>query len=240
MSTTAGCSVSCIIPAYNEEQRIAATLQAAIAYFAAQHFSAEILVVDDGSTDATAAICLHRAAAHSAIRVLRLPANRGKGRAVQQGILAAHGEYILYADADGATPIDEFDKFLPLLAPNRLLAGSRLIDPALIERRQSRYRVWLSRLANWLIRLWLVENVRDTQCGFKVLHRSLARRLAHRQRIFRFGFDVEYLALAQRWGYEIVEVPVRWRHSPQSRLRPIRDGLHTFFDLLRLVLRLRH
>lgn len=231
--------ISLIIPAYNEEKRIPPTLESAFRYFDSKNFSYEIIVVDDGSTDMTAIICRKAFGKYENFCVIELAKNHGKGFAIKTGIEQAQGEYILFTDADHSTPIEEFDKFLPLLSPEKILIGSRFLRPELTERRQPWYRIAISRLANSFIRWLVVKKIRDTQCGFKVFHRSVAKRLTKLQHIYRFGFDIEYLALGQHFGIEIVEIPVRWVNSPDSRIRPILDSLQTFFDLLRVKIYMR-
>lgn len=234
MSDPCSTFISLIVPAFNEEKRILPTLEKAYCYFNAKKFKFEIIVVDDGSTDATAAICQKAKEGQENLHLIRLPLNRGKGFAVKTGIEHAQGEYILFADADNSTPIEELEKFLPHFSPQNLLVGSRFWKPELIERRQPWYRLAISRLANYLIRLLVVKKVRDTQCGFKVIYCSVASRLARIQKIERFGFDIEYLALAQRMGIAVREIPVRWINSPASRIRPFRDAAQTFIDLLKI------
>lgn len=226
--------ISLIVPAYNEEKRILPTLEKAFHYFNTKKFNYEIIVVDDGSVDTTAKICQNIDAENENFHLIRLPRNRGKGFAVKTGIEYAQGEYILFADADNSTPIEELEKFLPHFSPQNLLIGSRFLHPELIERRQPWYRIAISRLANYLIRLLVVKKVRDTQCGFKVIYYRVAKKLAKIQQIERFGFDIEYLTLAQRMGIIVKEIPVRWINSPASRIRPIHDTARTFFDLLKI------
>lgn len=226
--------LSLIIPAFNEENRLPPTLRKANRYFDSKNFSLEIIIVDDGSSDRTAEVCRKIFGKNENFRVIELPMNQGKGFAIKTGIEQAQGNYILFADADNSTPIEEFDKFLPFLSPGKIVIGSRFLQAEMVERKQPWYRIAISRIANLFIRWLVVKKIRDTQCGFKVFHRSAAKRLARLQRIHRFGFDIEYLALAQQLGVEIVEIPVRWINSSDSRIRPIRDTLRTFVDLIRI------
>ncbi len=227
-------SLSVIIPAYNEQARIVSTLNDIISYLDDRKISSEILVVDDGSSDNTSARCRELFGRRENFRILRNSTNHGKGFAVKFGIQNAVGEYILFADADNSTPIAEFDKFLPRLSENRILIGSRYAHPDLVERRQPWYRIFISRAANLLIRLFVVDGVKDTQCGFKAFHHEVGDFLLRLQSINRFAFDIEFLSLAQMCGIEINEIPVRWLHSPDSRIRPIRDTMRTFADLVRI------
>jgi dolichyl-phosphate beta-glucosyltransferase len=228
------CFLSVIIPAYNEQARILPTLKAVIDYLADRQISHEILVIDDGSSDCTSQVCRNLSHAHENVRVVRNPMNQGKGFAVKTGIQNAAGEYILFADADNSTPIEEFDNFLPHLAARRILIGSRYVQPDLVERRQPWYRILISRVANLLIRFFVVEGVKDTQCGFKAFHHEVGEIFSRLQRINRFAFDIEFLCLAQLSGVEIKEIPVRWLNAAGSRIRPIRDTLRTFGDLIRI------
>jgi dolichyl-phosphate beta-glucosyltransferase len=230
------CVLSVVIPAYNEETRIAPTLKEVINYLEDRKISSEILVVDDGSSDRTGEKCWETFGRRENCRVITSAANHGKGFAVKTGIRSAAGEYILFTDADNSTPIAEFDKFLPQLAQNRILIGSRYARPDLVERRQPWYRILISRAANLLIQLFVINGVKDTQCGFKAFHHEIGDILSQLQRIDRFAFDIEFLSLAQLCGVEINEIPVRWLNSTDSRIRPIRDTLRTFTDLVRIKL----
>jgi len=226
--------LSILIPAYNEQKRIIPTVEAVINYITQRKLNAEILIVDDGSTDHTVDACTTRFEKVPHVRILRGTENRGKGHAIRRGIEAATGEYILFTDADNATPIEEFDRFRPRLTRDAVLIGSRYLQPHRVEIRQPWYRIMLSRAANLLIRFFVLDGVRDTQCGFKVFPSSTGKHLAAMQKIDRFAFDIEFLVLAQLCGYHIEEIPVRWLDSPHSRLRPIRDTVWTFLDLIRI------
>ncbi len=227
------CDVSLVIPAYNEEHRLGRTLAENLAYLERQPFSWEIVVVDDGSRDGTADI-VHACAdaPGSRVRLLRLPVNRGKGAAVQLGVVNARGRYVLVADADNATPIEEVGPFVAGARPDEILIGSRYVASARIERRQSRGRVLVGRLGNLLIRLFVIDGIADTQCGFKLFPAEIARELFSRQRVNRWGFDIEVLGMAQGMGIPIRERGVTWRDVQGSRLRPIRDAFRTLAELL--------
>jgi dolichyl-phosphate beta-glucosyltransferase len=226
--------LSVVIPAYNEQARIVPTLNAVIDYLETRNLNSEIVVVDDGSTDCTSELCRQFFQSRENCRIIRSPVNRGKGFAVKLGIQNADGEYILFTDADNSTPIEELDKFLPHLSTRRVLIGSRYLQPDLVERRQPPYRVFISRAANLLIRSFVVDGVKDTQCGFKAFHHEIGETLSRVQRINRFAFDIEFLSLAQLSGLEIKEIPIRWLNSSSSRIRPIRDTIRTFGDLVRI------
>lgn len=228
--------LSVVVPAYNEEKRILPTVEAIVNYLLQRQIDGEVIIVDDGSDDRTLEVCENRFRKVAFVSTIRTPRNRGKGHAVKFGIQHATGEYVLLADADNSTPVEEFEKFRPHLERDRILIGSRYVHPGLVERAQPWYRIALSRLANRLIRLFVVEGVFDTQCGFKVMPVEFARWFSRLQRVERFAFDIELLSLAQLAGLEILEIPVRWFNSPHSRLRPIRDTLWTFVDLVRIKL----
>ena len=231
--------LSLVIPAYNEENRLGPTLKEYIAYLSEKTFSWEIIVVDDGSHDQTANIARKfESRSHNTVRVLRVPRNRGKGAAVQFGVVNARGRLILIADADNATPIDELDSFLCEAMHGEILIGSRYLKSSVIERTQSRGRVLIGRLGNMLIRLSLVNGIVDTQCGFKLFPFHVARLLFSRQRMSGWGFDMEILSIAQSMGIPIREKGVKWRDVPGSRLRPIRAAFRTLVELARIKINL--
>ena len=229
--------VSIVIPAYNEQSRLPATLQAVRDYLAVRHpGDFEILVVDDGSRDSTAAVAERFCRDHPEARLLRNPGNRGKGYSVRHGMLKACGEWILFTDADLSAPIAEYDKLMEAAARQgaAVAIGSRALDRSLIGVHQPRRREWAGRIFNVLMRLLVGLPFRDTQCGFKLFRRDAARAVFSRQRIERFGFDVEILYLARKLGFKTVEVPVRWNHAEGTRVSMFRDSLDMFLDLLRV------
>jgi dolichyl-phosphate beta-glucosyltransferase len=227
--------LSVVIPAYNEEGRLPGTLAAIAAYLVrrGELLPAEIVVVDDGSSDATADVAKsHGAREGLLVRVVRLQRNRGKGAAVRAGLAASQGAWVLISDADLATPVEELDA---LLATGAALAvGSRGVRRELIMRRQPLPRDTLGRLFNLGLRTLGLTNLRDTQCGFKLVEGRLARRLAGELRLDGFAFDVELLARAKRHGATIAEVPVRWYHIEASRVHPLRHGVQMLRDALRV------
>lgn len=230
-------SISIVIPAYNEETRLPASLDAVTQYVRRGRWRfTEILVVDDGSTDATAQVAEAYAATHPEVRLLRNPGNRGKGYSVRHGVLKAAGDWVLFTDADLSAPIEEAEKLFGAVEEHKaqIAFGSRGLDRSLIEVHQSWFRETAGRLFNVFVRLLAGLPYADTQCGFKLFERGAAREIFRRQRLDRFGFDVEVLYLARRLGFRAVEVPVRWRHSEGTKVSMWRDSVNMFFDLLRI------
>jgi len=227
--------LSVIIPAYNEENRLPATLKEIGSYLDQGKTDYEIIVVDDGSKDKTTLKVKEIKNNNGRVQLLQNEKNRGKGFSVRKGILAAQGEYILFYDADGSTPISELEKLLEKLRAGYDIAiGSRGLKESQIRVRQPLYREYMGKIFNRLVRLLTVPGIADTQCGFKCFRRETARELFTLQKIKRFSFDVEILYLAQKGGYKIVEVPVVWMNSPVSRVGLIKDSLRMLFDLFRI------
>ncbi len=226
---------SIVIPAYNESRRIRPTLDAILRHTTAQGWNAEILVVDDGSTDDTADVIREYARRHAQIHLVQNPGNRGKGFSVRNGMLHAQGEVCLFTDADLSSPITEAQKLFDAIRAGADLAiGSRWLRAELQTERQPLYRQLFGRIFNLLLRLFLGLRYRDTQCGFKAFQREAVQRIFPLQRIERWGFDPEILFLARRMGMQVAEIPVLWAHSEGTRLHPFRDGLHMFADILHI------
>lgn len=227
--------LSLIIPAYNEAERIGDTLEKAAAYFAKQPYVAEIVVVDDGSTDATSQLVEEYAKECPVTLLLEtLPENRGKGYAVRTGILQrATGSYRFFYDADASTPIEELDKCMPLFdAGADIIIGSRALPDSVIQVRQAWYREHMGRCFNMLEKMLGLTVFKDTQCGFKGFTAAAAECCFSRQTIERFSFDAELLYIAQKHGLKTMELPVKWLNSPKSRVNPLTDATRMFFDLL--------
>ena len=225
---------SIIVPAYNEERRIASTLETIGRYVRARKLDAEIIVVDDGSTDGTRGVIEERRAEAPNLTIIHYRQNMGKGFAVRRGVRASHGRYILFTDADNSTPIEELEK---LAAPLRagvcdIAVGSRYLRSDSVKVAQPLLRIALGRAGNWLIRMFLIEGVRDTQCGFKMFAHRAAKEIFARQKVIRWGFDMEALAVGKALGYRIQELAVSWHDVPGSRFRPIRDAIRTFWELI--------
>jgi glycosyltransferase involved in cell wall biosynthesis len=230
-------SISIVVPAFDEEERLPATLSSIFRYIDSRSFDfAEVLVVDDGSSDGTCAVTEQLASSRPDLRLLRNPGNRGKGYSVRHGMLEAQGEWVLFTDADLSAPIEELDTLAAAVAANcaSVAIGSRALDRSLIRVHQSRFRENAGRLFNLLVRVFTGMPFQDTQCGFKLIHSSAAREVFGRQRLERFGFDVEVLFIAQLLGYSMIEVPVRWSHSEGTKVRMLRDSLAMFTDVVRV------
>ncbi|MFN7989691.1 MAG: dolichyl-phosphate beta-glucosyltransferase [Thermoanaerobaculia bacterium] len=227
-------ALSLVIPAYNEEKRLPVSLARIADWLGSRTpaISAELVVVDDGSADRTAAVAEKTAAGLGlTARVIRFPENRGKGAAVRAGVLESAGEHVLVTDADLSTPIEEVDKLLAAGAP--VAIGSRGVDTTLVKQRQPLFRVASGKVFNLLVRVLAVSGIRDTQCGFKLFRRDAAREVFSRATVDRFAFDVEALLLARRLGYAIAEVPVLWFNSPDTRVG-FGGGLEAFAALFRI------
>jgi dolichyl-phosphate beta-glucosyltransferase len=209
-----------IFPAYNEEGRLPATLARAREYLDGAGYPYEILVVDDGSADQTTAAAERFAAGDPKVRVLRYEPNAGKGYAVAYGAARARGEWILFSDADLSTPIEELERFLPLLEQGYdVVIGSRALRESRLEVRQPWWRERLGRVMNRCIRLLSGLDFADTQCGFKLFSRRAAADIFPNLTVRRWMFDVEVLVLARKLGYRVADLPVRWLNSGDSRVR---------------------
>jgi dolichyl-phosphate beta-glucosyltransferase len=227
--------ISIVIPAYNEAPRLGPTLDRVLDFVRTQGWDAEVIVVDDGSRDGTADIVRGYAKNNEIVRLLQNPGNRGKGYSVRNGVMNANGRIILFTDADLSSPIEEAPKLLEVIESGADVAiGSRWMRSELQTRRQSVARQVLGRVFNLLLRVVLRLDFKDTQCGFKAFRRNAARALFPLQKIERWGFDPEILFLADRAGFRVVEVPVRWGHDSGTRISPIADGSRMVGEMLRI------
>lgn len=226
--------VSVVIPAYNEEARLGATLDRVLEYARESGLDCEILVVDDGSKDDTASLA--ETYADRGVRLLRNPGNRGKGYSVRHGMLEGARALVLFSDADLSTPIEELDKLAaPILAGEADAAiGSRAVAGSKVEVSQPFYRVAMGKIFNRFVRAIAVGGFADTQCGFKLFTRESAQAVFKRQRFEGFSFDVEILYIARGLGYRVAEVPVRWIDSPDTRVSAVRDSIRMFADLFKI------
>jgi dolichyl-phosphate beta-glucosyltransferase len=218
-------SWSVIIPAYNEARRLPAYLEQVVTYFEGLDRTYEVLVVDDGSRDGTAALVLEAQAAHPAITLHRLAVNHGKGFAVRAGMLAARGERRLMTDADGATPIVELERLeFAIHAGADVAVGSRALRDSSVTRQVRLHRKLSGEVFNFFVRRLGLPDVADTQCGFKLFRAEAATVLFGELETVGFGFDVELLLLARRRGYRVTEIAVNWADQPGSKVTVFRDG----------------
>ena len=235
-------SLTVIVPAFNEAWRLRNNLLALLQYLQSCRPEAELIVVDDGSTDGTADVAEEFFAQRPEVkaRVLGFAENRGKGHAVRAGLLAAQAPIALFSDADLSTPITELPKIVdPIEAGNYdLVLGSRALNRRLIGKRQPWRREQGGKVFNAIVRLATGLPFADTQCGFKAFRMEAIRPLLAQARIDRFGFDVELLFLAQRAGLRMLEVPVHWDHHDGSKVHLVRDSLRMFSEVVSLRSRL--
>ncbi len=224
--------LSIIIPAYNEERRLPVALEKIRRYLATQKYDAEVLVVDDGSSDSTAVIVKKWQREWPTLRLISNGRNHGKGFSVRHGMLESHGRIALFTDADLSAPIEESQKLLDALQSADVAIGSRAVDRSLISVHQSALREWAGIIFNGFVRFIIGLTFRDTQCGFKAFIVERSRIIFEQQRIERFGFDPEILFLAKRHGLRGVEVPVRWAHDPATKVNVASDSIAMFLDLL--------
>jgi dolichyl-phosphate beta-glucosyltransferase len=226
--------LSVVIPAYNEEKRLPQSLAAVMDFLKAQPYGSEILVSDDGSQDRTVVLAkeLLKDFPH---QILVTSQNRGKGHAVRQAMLAATGDYVLFTDADLSTPIEEVAKFLPRLEKDQdVVIGSRALPGSQVEIHQNLLREIMGKVFNFIAQKWAFKGIHDSQCGFKCFRRAAAQKLFSLQKLDGFSFDVEIVYLAQKLGLRLLELPVIWRNSSQSRVQVLRDPLMMFWDVLRI------
>ncbi len=227
--------LSIVLPCFNEERRIGASLDVIADWLAASDFNAEVVVVDDGSRDATSAVAESRRARLPGLVVLRCEQNGGKGRAVKTGVLAARAALVLFSDADLSTPIEEALQLTARLEAGADMAiGSRRLARSRIEVAQSPLRRLLGATFVTLQKLIVGTGFSDTQCGFKAFRREVATDLFGRSLIPGYCFDVELLALAVRSGYRVEEVPLRWRDDRDSQIHVVRDSLRMLADMFRI------
>lgn len=232
--------LSIVIPAYNEEHRISTTLDSVKNFVAKQPYRSEIIVVDDGSRDRTVEIATQKLQGISH-QILRSQVNQGKGDAVRKGMLAAHGQYVVFTDADLSTPIVEVTRLLDHFSKGYdLIIGSRGLPDSNVEIRQNVLRQAMGKCFNRIAQFFSFRGVQDSQCGFKGFRRDVAQDLFRRQKLAGFSFDAEIIFLAQKSGYRLLEMPVTWRNAEQSRVHVVKDSIKMLMDLMRIRWMHRH
>jgi dolichyl-phosphate beta-glucosyltransferase len=225
--------ISVVIPAYNEAARLPVYLESVVTYLDRTHGSYEIVVVDDGSADDTSGVVRRLSKGNSRVRLFRLPENRGKGFAVKTGMLAATGKLRLFADADGATPIEEVERLKSRIAGGVDVAvASRAREDGDCAVNAKLHRKIVGGAFNVIVQTLTVRGIRDTQCGFKLFTAEAAAKAFQLQKIHGFGFDVEVLFINAKYGFRIAEVPVNWSDVGGSKVRLVRDSVRMFRDVL--------
>jgi len=238
--------LSIIIPAYNEATRLPRTFDLLTQAIDGGTFSAfsltEILIVDDGSQDETVALSERdrqkNPILHSLVRVIRVHPNQGKGNAIHEGLSQAQGPWCLVADADSATPWNEFLKLSQAASHASVSIGSRDLPESDVRTHQSWIREHMGKTFNLLVRFITGLPFKDTQCGFKLIHRPSALAFLPKLKVKRFAWDVEFLMFAKKFGLKTVEVPVIWEHQDDSHVHPVRDATEMLLRVIQLRLRL--
>lgn len=223
------------MPAYNEQDRIGPTLLRLSEYLGSQPYSWRVVVVSDGSKDATASIVQNFAQTHEGFELVDSQPNRGKGFVVRKGMIETEAEWLLFSDADLAAPIEEIEKLWKAVEKGAPIAiGSRPLKESRLEVRQPWYRELAGRTFNLAVQTLAVRGIKDTQCGFKLFRQDVARDVFTRCKLDGFGFDFEALMIARDLGYETIEVPIRWSHQEGSKVNMLRDGTRMLGELVKL------
>jgi dolichyl-phosphate beta-glucosyltransferase len=239
-STGKAVDVSIVVPAFNEERRLPPTLLDMVDFFDRLPLTYEIIVVDDGSTDTTSEVVRKFERVREQVKLIQLPKNYGKGHAVRLGILNSRGNFILFADADGATPIDEFNRLYSAMQSGAEIAiGSRAVTSTETRVTTSIHRKLLGRVFNRCVNTALLPSIADTQCGFKMFTRNAALFLFKRQHADRFSFDVEILYIARKADIAVVEVAINWTNVPGSKVNLLTDSMRMLRDVFTFKMRHR-
>lgn len=222
--------LSVIIPVYNEEKRLANSLEQVTKYLDAQNYTSEIIVVDDGSSDRSPEIVEELMQEHPSLRLVRV-AHGGKGYACKQGVFASCGGWLFLCDSDLSMPVEELLNFVPLFQGDyHIVIASREV-PGAHRYGEPKYRHLMGRVFNLLVRTLAVHDIQDTQCGFKCFRSDVAKEVFSVQTINGWGFDVEILFVAQKRGYRIAEVPINWYYRSHSKVKPIQDAVNMFREI---------
>ncbi|MCM8787322.1 MAG: glycosyltransferase family 2 protein [Candidatus Omnitrophica bacterium] len=225
--------LSLVIPAYNEEKRLAVTLEKISTYLDRKEIDYEVIIVDDGSVDKTSQVALSsKLAKQNKLILLKNEENKGKGYSVKRGILKAKGEYILFSDADLSTPIEELAKLFFYINNYNIVIGSRAKKESKIIVHQPFYREIAGKIFNLFVQIFILKGICDTQCGFKLFKTDCAKKIARYLKTSGFVFDVEMLYLAKKFGYNIKEVGIIWSNSCESKVNILKDFSKIFKDLI--------
>jgi len=225
--------LSIIIPSHNEEIRLPRTLRQVFAFLEKQSYSAEVIVIENGSSDRTLEMANEFASRHSNLIVIH-EEQAGKGNAVRRGVLEARGEYRFICDADLSMPITELGKFLPPVLTDFDIAIASREAPGAARYNEPSYRHWGGRAINLMIRLLILPGLNDTQCGFKCFHAEAAEKIFHQQTLLGWSFDIELLYLARKKRMRIKEIPVNWYFDADSKVKAVRDALRMIGDIFRI------
>jgi dolichyl-phosphate beta-glucosyltransferase len=223
---------SIVIPAHNEQNRLPSTLEKIFHFLKDQSFSSEVIVVENGSTDNTHALAQQFARQHENLRVLQ--SEKGKGAAVQRGMLAAKGDYRFMCDADLSMPVEEILKFIPPKLQDFDIAIASREARGAVRYNEPSYRHWGGRGINFIVQTLILPGLNDTQCGFKCFRGEVAEDIFSRQTLHGWSFDIELLYIARRQGYRVVEIPIHWYHFSDSKVSALRDAVDMIKDIFRI------
>ena len=224
--------LSLIIPAHNEENRLPKALEQVLRFLEEQSFPSEVIVVENGSSDRTLEVAKKIAGEHENVRVIQ--SERGKGAAVKRGMLEAQGEYRFMCDADLSMPVEEITKFIPPALENLDIAIASREAKGAVRYHEPSYRHLGGRGINFLIQLFILPGLNDTQCGFKCLRADVAEKIFSLQTLQGWSFDIEMLYIARRYGYRIQEIPIHWYHDAETKVRALPDAIRMFQDIFRI------
>ena len=226
--------LSVVIPVFNEEKRLPENLDKIIDFLKSKKINSEIILVDDGSSDKTWKVLQSYKAKHGNIKLLKHQKNLGKGAAVKSGMIASSGNLVLMTDCDLSTPIEEFDLLMGHIKKNDVVIGSRRLKEKKLGRMPARYRTFLGDIYYEMLRLILLPEVKDTNCGFKLFSRKVITPTFKRQKINRWGYDAEVLFIAHKHGFSIKEVPVKWTHFAGSKVKVFDAVVKTLGELMQI------
>lgn len=230
------CFLSIVIPAFNEEKRLAETLEKIWSYLQKKNLDSEIIVVDDGSSDQTAEIAKQFERMHEECHLIRNDENKGKGFSFRRGFLNSRGNFVLLTDSDLSAPIEEYEYLMQVSRSGDydLVIGSRSLDESRIEIKQPFVRRLMGKIFNYSVKLITGLPFKDTQCGFKLLARERLKPIIELMRVDRFSYDVELIFLAWKFGLRVKEAPIVWRDSPKSKVKMGKDSLNMLMDIIRI------